>query len=150
MPVPDFTPQGLLPAGVHQWSMAEAAAALCTSDHRTNIWTGLEGFVVWAKALAGPTVLYVDGSYVTDKAVPNDVDVVVDISGCDAQGQAQWARAWGSSHQHVKTTYHVDFYPVVLGQGNDFVAFFQYVRAEEALRRGIGLDVRKGILRVAP
>ncbi|MBC1182318.1 hypothetical protein HF680_06580 [Brevundimonas sp. WCHBH090558] len=86
----------------------------------------------------------------TDKPIPGDIDLVVDISGCDAPGQAQWLQAWADSHEHVKNTYHVDFYPVVMGQGNDFVAFFQYVRAEEALRRGIGLDVRKGILRVTP
>jgi hypothetical protein len=42
----------------------------------------------------------------------------------------------------------VDFYPFVVGQGNDFSAFFQYVRVEEALRRGIAPTVRKGILRV--
>ncbi|WP_394353523.1 DUF6932 family protein [Brevundimonas huaxiensis] len=150
MPVPGFTPHGLLPPGVHPCSLAEAAAALCTSEHRTNIWTGLEGFIGWAANLVGPTALYVDGSYVTDKPIPGDIDLVVDISGCDAPGQAQWLQAWADSHEHVKNTYHVDFYPVVMGQGNDFVAFFQYVRAEEALRRGIGLDVRKGILRVTP
>lgn len=150
MPVPGFTTHGLLPPGVHPCSMAEAAAALCTSEQRKTIWAGLEGFVGWAAKLSGPTNLYVDGSYVTDKPIPGDVDVVVDISACDAAGQAQWLQAWVDSHQHVKVTYHVDFYLMVIGHGNDFVAFFQYVRAEEALRRGIGLDVRKGILQVTP
>ncbi|MDO9223658.1 MAG: hypothetical protein Q7U20_08115 [Caulobacter sp.] len=129
--------------------MAEAAMVLCTSDHRAAIWAGLEGFIAWSAYLPEPTAIYVDGSYVTDKPVPGDVDVVVDISGCDAAGQAQWLQAWADNHSHVKLAYHVDFYPLV-GHGNDFVAFFQYVRAEEALRRGIGLNVRKGILQVAP
>lgn len=150
MPIPAFTQYGLLPPGVHTCSMEEAAEALCTSAHRTTIWAGLEGFIAWAAGLDDPTALHVDGSYVTDKPVPGDVDVVVDVSGCDAQGQAQWLQAWADNYQHVKNTYHVDFYPVVAGHGNDFVAFFQYVRAEEALRRGIGLDVRKGILQVTP
>lgn len=129
--------------------MEEAAAALCTTDRRTAIWVGLEAFVAWSAQYAQPATLYVDGSYVTDKPTPGDVDVVVDVSGCTAEGQQEWLQAWADHRANIKLEYHVDFYPVV-GVGNDFVAFFQYVRAEEALRRGIGLGIRKGILQVTP
>ena len=104
----------------------------------------------WVAGLPQPALIYVDGSYVTDKPVPGDVDVVVDVSGCDTEGQQHWLQEWAANHDQVKAVHHVDFYPVVCGPGHDFVAFFQYVRAEEALRRGIGLDVRKGILQVTP
>lgn len=149
MPMPSFTQQGILPPGVHGCTFAEAEQLLCTNERRAEIWAGLQGFVVWAAALPQPTAVLIDGSYVTDKPVPGDVDVVVDISSCIQADQLLWFEAWNDHHVHVKDTYLVDFYPFVIGQGNDFSAFFQYVRVEEALQRGIAPTVRKGILRVS-
>ena len=149
MPVPAFTDCGLLPPGVHPCSIDEAAEALCSNDHRVSIWNGFLQFLEWCGHLPAPTAYLVDGSYVTDKLLPRDVDVVLDISGCSAAEQTQWIEAWNEHHEFVKATFGVDFYPFVVGAGNDFSAFFQYVRVEEALKRGIGLEVRKGILSVA-
>ena len=148
MPVPDFTENGILPAGIHSCSLPEAAQFLCVNDRRTEIWTGLTGFLNWSAHLPNPTAILIDGSYVTDKALPSDVDIVVDITTCQDQGQTTWLEAWDMHHVEVKQNYMVDFYPFVVGEGNDFSAFFQYVRVEEALRRGIAPTVRKGILRV--
>lgn len=148
MPVPDFTENGILPAGIHECSLLEAAQFLCLNERRTEIWTGLTEFLNWSDQFPNPTALLIDGSYVTDKALPGDVDLVVDITACLEPDQAMWFEAWEAHHEHVKQNYLVDFYPVVVGDGNDFSAFFQYVRVEEALRRGIAPNIRKGILRV--
>lgn len=149
MPVPDFTDCGILPAGIHGCSFPEAEEVLSSNARRAEIWAGLLGFVEWANALPQPTAILIDGSYVTDKPIPGDVDVIVDITSCPPQDQHLWFTAWNDHNKYVKETYLVDFYPFVVGQGNDFSAFFQYVRVEEALRRGIAPNVRKGILRVA-
>lgn len=148
MPLPSFTEQGILPPGVHVCTFVEAEQLLCSNERRIEIWAGLQGFVDWAEALPPPTAILIDGSYVTDKPLPGDVDVIVDISGCMEADQLRWFEAWNDHHEHVKDAYLVDFYPFVVGQGNDFSAFFQYVRIEEALRRGISPNIRKGILRV--
>jgi hypothetical protein len=148
MAIPDFTDRGVLPAGVHECTLLEAQAALCSNDRRTTIWNGLLSFLGWANHLPEPTAYLIDGSYVTDKPLPSDVDVVVDITHCSENEHQQWFSAWEQSHGHVKQTYDVDFYPFVVGVTNDFSAFFQYIRVEEALRRGIPPYVRKGILKV--
>lgn len=148
MPVPNFTEQGILPEGVHPCTLLEAQHALSTNDARSQIWDGLIDFLDWTLQLPQPTALLIDGSYVTDKPLPNDVDVVVDVTGCTSAEQTAWFHAFQTDHLYVKQTFRVDFYPFVIGSGNDFSAYFQYIRVEEALRRGIPPHVRKGILRV--
>lgn len=149
MPVPAFTQQGILPAGVHACTFLEAEQFLCSNQRRIEIWQGLQGFLRWAQGLPKPTAVLIDGSYVTDKALPGDVDIVVDITACNGPEQQIWFQTWSASQDAIKARFQVDFYPFVVGHGNDFSSFFQYVRVDEALRRGISPAERKGILRVA-
>jgi hypothetical protein len=148
MPIPNFTEHGLLPAGVHECTFAEAGAFLCLNERRNDIWSGLQNFLVWASEFPAPDAFLIDGSYVTDKPLPGDVDVVVDITGCSQVDQAVWVTAWAQHHAYAKDAFLVDFYPFAIGEGSDFSAYFQYVRVEEALQRGIPPTVRKGILKV--
>jgi hypothetical protein len=149
MAIPDFTQYGLLPQGVHDCTFPEAAAFLCSNEHRSGIWTGLQNFIEWTSTFPQPDAFLIDGSYVTDKALPNDVDIVIDITSCSNDDQQIWIAAWAAHHEYAKATFSVDFYPFSVGVGSDFSAFFQYVRVDEALRRGIPPSVRKGILKVA-
>jgi hypothetical protein len=149
MAIPQFTEFGILPAGVHDCSLQEAEAFLATSEPRTEIWQGFAGFLRWAGELPNPNAILLDGSYVTDKVAPNDVDVVVDLTGCAIADMRAWTDKWAAEHDYVKDAFSVDFYPTVAGTGHDFTAFFQYVRIDEALRRGMSPDLRKGILRLA-
>jgi len=148
MPIPKMTEFGLLPEGVHACTAEEAEGAFCHNDRRAAIWAGFRRFVQQTEHLQPPSEILVDGSFVTDKELPNDVDVVVDVSGCDDAGKSSWFDMFRANHQQIHSDHHVDFYPVVVGQGNDFSAFFQYVRAKDALDRGIDPSVRKGILRM--
>jgi hypothetical protein len=148
LPIPDFTEAGLLPAGVHDCTMQEAEQFLCSNEHRQEIWNGLQAFLEWIDPLPAPAAILIDGSYVTDKALPSDVDVVVDITGCSIEDFRRWAIAHGTAHAIVKEQFRVDFYPYAIGVGNDFSTYFQYVRIDDALRRGIEPETRKGILKV--
>lgn len=143
-----FNQHGILPEGIHECSAIEAAKFLCSNAMRQKIWTGFENFIAWTQYLPRPTAFLVDGSFVTDKPIPNDIDVVVDLTACHVEDQKQWYSSWSDSHEYVKDKFNVDFYPFAAGNGNDFSAFFQYVRVEDALARGISPTVRKGILRV--
>jgi hypothetical protein len=150
MPLPAFTDRGILPEGVHQCTLAEAQELLCANDARETIWNGLLGFMAWAGQFPAPDAFLLDGSFVTDKPLPGDIDVVVDVTLCSEDDQQAWFRAFFAGHQFAKDNFGVDFYPFIIGVGKDFSAFFQYVRVEDALLRGLGPDTRKGILRVAP
>ena len=110
MPIPEFTEQGLLPAGVHSCTLPEAQQILCSNDRRITIWDGLLGFLEWAAPLPAPDGFLIDGSYVTDKPLPGDVDVVVDITGCSEAQHQEWFAAWEHNYTFVKETFEVDFY----------------------------------------
>lgn len=148
MPIPEFTEYGLLPQGVHDCTPDEAEQLFCSNEHRSAIWSGLKEFLAWAATLPTPSAILLDGSYVTDKPMPEDVDVVVDISSCSVADQQIWVDGWAEQRQGMKDIHKVDFYPFAAGIGNDFSAFFQYVRVDDALRRGVSPHVRKGILKV--
>lgn len=105
-------------------------------------------FFEWAASLPEPNAILIDGSYVTDKPLPSDVDVVVDISSCSVADQQIWVDGWAERRERMKDVHKVDFYPFAAGHGNDFSEFFQYVRIDDALRRGVSPQVRKGILKV--
>jgi hypothetical protein len=80
--LPAFDEHGNLPSGIHICTMPELEARFGTgSPERQVETTELRVFVTWAKA-AGVARLIVDGSYVTSKESPNDVDVVI-LPGTD-------------------------------------------------------------------
>lgn len=71
---------GVLPAGVHQASLAEVRAAFATTPHRLSLYGGLVVALSDLGAI-GCRRVWLDGSYVTDKAVPGDYDLCWDTVG---------------------------------------------------------------------
>lgn len=81
MPIPEFVePTGYLPPGRHEATWLELADRLATNTHR-RILTAmlLEG--LQALREAGCNRVWVNGSYVTDRERPGDVDVLYDAWG---------------------------------------------------------------------
>jgi hypothetical protein len=138
-----------MPAGVYACTLAEAQAALCWNARRREIWRGLTRFLGKLSGLGLVLPIYLDGSFVTDKASPGDVDLVLDLTTATTKQQKEALFLFWRQREAIKSDYDVDFCPNLPGSGaNDFGAFFQYVRAAEANQRNVGPDVRKGILRI--
>lgn len=75
MPIPDMEGEpGYLPAGDHPATMNEIEERFATNFRRRELFKGLER-VVKELVNRGVTRICVDGSFTTDKARPNDVDV---------------------------------------------------------------------------
>ena len=148
MGIPEFTEHGLLPAGLHDCNIGDVENDLCWNDHRRAIWSKFCEFLDWAATMPKPSAILIDGSFVTDKAAPSDVDVAVDVTACDTDAQNAWFVAFGRKHHAHKVNFATDFYPYTKEYGNDFGSYFQYVRVQQALERGVSADQRKGILRI--
>jgi hypothetical protein len=74
--LPPFDDFGNLPPGIHLCSLAELVARFGSgSEERAAEISELVRFIEAAKA-AGVCRLLVNGSFVTDKLSPNDVDIV--------------------------------------------------------------------------
>jgi hypothetical protein len=77
-----FDSSGNLPPGVHQATWQEFVRRFGKSTHRRMLLTGLKAALEALRA-AGCRTVYIDGSFVTAKRVPNDFDACWDIDGVD-------------------------------------------------------------------
>jgi hypothetical protein len=99
-------------------------------------------------ASCGVTRVYLDGSFVTDKDRPNDIDGCYDLAGDvsaeDLGGLAPIFPPSPSNRAGAKRRFGVDFFPAAateLGSGQPFLRFFQTDR--EGRERGVlSVDVR--------
>jgi hypothetical protein len=104
--IPEFDLWGTLPEGVHYATWSEFKTRFGYTAHRLDL---IELLAKLARHLAevGCATLYVDGSFVTQKAVPNDYDACWDSTGvkhdrldpvllrADAAGKAMMAARYG-------------------------------------------------------
>nr|VFJ94353.1 MAG: hypothetical protein BECKH772A_GA0070896_100712 [Candidatus Kentron sp. H]VFJ95240.1 MAG: hypothetical protein BECKH772B_GA0070898_100742 [Candidatus Kentron sp. H]VFK01640.1 MAG: hypothetical protein BECKH772C_GA0070978_100702 [Candidatus Kentron sp. H] len=75
--IPDFRPDGYLPEGMHPASEAEVTFRFGTANRqRRRLVLRVRRWVELAHRIDAPR-LFIDGSFVTAKAEPNDVDAVV-------------------------------------------------------------------------
>ncbi|HET6573281.1 MAG TPA: hypothetical protein VFG68_06745 [Fimbriiglobus sp.] len=95
MALPQLEPSGDLPVGVHEATLAEVLARFGTgSPERRAVSDRLARVWELATATGALDRLIVFGSYVTDKAEPNDVDVVLlmrddfELSACPPLARA--------------------------------------------------------------
>ena len=76
--IPKRRPDGTLPPGVYQATIAEILAAYPPVNQQRQILNdSLQRAVEELRKLDPSLVIFVDGSYVTQKAEPNDVDLLV-------------------------------------------------------------------------
>lgn len=90
---------------------------------------------------------YVDGSFVTDKEEPNDVDVVLDMRPARDDEKWQALALMRDQQEQFEKQYGVHFW-VNLPGGNNFLDFFSYVGNKTARFKGLDPNQLKGILRV--
>lgn len=147
MPIPDWTAQGLLPPGQHLATLPEIKSRLCWNPHRDQLWqNGLRWLVeLTHRDLRYP--LWIGGSFTTDKEVPMDVDIVLDLTWAEAYHQFLGAQLFHRERAAIKERFCVDFCPN-LPNNSDFCSFFQYVGEKTALQKGLSAKSPRGVLRV--
>jgi len=143
----------LLPLGWHQKSMAELRE-LCVdrfplSNTRDMIMQGLEQIVDTLRSHSIVGDLWVNGSFVTEKINPNDVDVVLFVEGAfweNATPQQQQIIDW--LNNDLKDSHHCDSYTSIKWpESSPQYSYGEYWRAYWIKQWGFGRDDRplKGI-----
>lgn len=139
---------GLLPPGIHSCTLQEAEDAFCWNGHRRTLWEKFKQALGEFRALGfSRHALIVDGSFVTDKDMPGDVEVLIDLQNADAAEQDRITVYFFRNHTRLHTECAVDFYPNLPG-GNNFALFFQYVGEKTAAMKALDAKEKKGILRI--
>src|SRR4051794_3951055 len=82
MPIPRLDEHGFLPPGVHDCTLEEIKerfAVFQESDRRPTLFRKLENLVAEIRVTNMARWLVIDGSFVTAKADPNDIDLILVI-----------------------------------------------------------------------
>ena len=82
MALPPFREDGTLPIGEHVASWAELESRFGGGHRRTTLVNGLRAALDELQRV-GCTAAWIDGSFVTNKAEPNDFDMCWDEAGVD-------------------------------------------------------------------
>ena len=148
MPIPDLDEHGLLPPGIHDCSLAEMKAKFVWNDRRRQLMCSFVRFLRSEidNVFDGPVCA--DGSFVTDKECPNDIDVVLEL--LDASDAQKWqGLVLMLEHQaRIQHQYGGVHFWVNLPGRNDFAAFFQYAGHKTAKFKGLDHKHPKGLLRI--
>lgn len=141
--IPAFDEGGLLPEGIHDCTVAEAEARFGSfqgSDRRVHLWGRFAEFWREAKASGLIEMLLLDGSFVTAKPAPNDIDLIVVVSATHDFGADLPPRQYDVlAQQRVRRRYGCDI--VVARNGTDnliqAVEFFTLVRQQSGRKKGL-------------
>jgi len=147
MPIPALDEAGFLPAGVHICTLEEIKLRFGTfqrSDRRPELFRRLEAFLSEARASGIVLSVLIDGSFVTAKAEPNDIDVILVLAP-----EHNFAADLSPSNYNILSKRRVyrryGFDLLVASAGSDehrrYIQFFQQIRFEPRRTKGI-LEVR--------
>jgi hypothetical protein len=147
MPIPALNFEGLLPPGVFDCSLAEVRERFGSfrgSDHRSRLYARLEDLLQTMQRSGLFEALLVDGSFVTAKSAPNDIDLLaVLLPGHDFERDLPVSEYALVSRAILRRRYGFD---VLIAEKasrlyTTYVEFFSRVRDNP--------DARKGILRLS-
>ena|SRR5688572_17470932 len=140
MDIPTLDGDGLLPLGIHDCTLAELRdrfGTLQTSDRRCRLYERLEQFVREAKLSGVAKYVIVDGSFVTGKADPNDIDLIVVVPDGHDFDAKLGALAYNTvSRGQIWRRYRFDAFIAAEGtrQLDEYVSFFQQRREDDRLK----------------
>jgi hypothetical protein len=150
--IPDFEASGILPTGIHDCDLDEIEARYVYNDRRRNIWHPFRFYLRQiAEGIPEVSVAYVDGSFVTDKVEPGDVDLILEFSTVADLANVKARLPHLMNRREIKAAHKVDlltrFEPNP--PGDDFRELFQLLKPEDAIDRGVPAGTKKGILKIA-
>jgi hypothetical protein len=143
MPIPPLDQNGFLPVGMHDCTLAEIKARFGTfqhSDRRLRLFEKLEVFLSEAAKTGLVVSVVVDGSFVTAKPEPNDIDLIVTVpAGHSFAADLSPSEYAVLSKRRVHKRHGFDVL-VVWDNSEEYwryVRFFQQIRFEPGRAKGI-------------
>ena len=136
--IPSFDEYGLLPPGIHWASWDEIIERFGTSSWRLRLAAGVRAAVENLKS-AGCQTVYVDGSFITAKEVPNDFDACWEEVGVDPLALDPVLLTFDPGRTTQKAKYLGELFPasiIASENGFSFLEFFQ-VDKETGRPKGI-------------
>jgi DNA-binding XRE family transcriptional regulator len=119
-------PLRVLPPGVHNASLNEVEDRFATSEHRKHLFIGFKNGIENLKK-AGCRRVFLDGSFITEKPVPNDFDVCWDSTGVDVKKLDPVFLDFTDMRRKQKKRFYGEFFPAsfLADSKHFFLDFFQ-------------------------
>ena len=146
--IPDFTVDGYLPPGIHVATLDEFINKFVYGIRRKQIFEGLLRLINDLKDI-GCNVIYVDGSYVSTKERPGDIDVcwemMFDPTYLDFAKRKQpiiFMTNGARAEQHGR--YNADVFPANVPEGATglmFLDFFQKIKNTDGFKGIIKIEL---------
>ncbi len=144
--MPDFDEHGNLPPGIHPMTWQEFTTRFGTNPYRRGLLAGLKEAIELIKR-AGCQTVYLNGSFVTSKALPGDFDMCWDEQGVSVQFLYQLAPVLfdvTDERAAQKARFGGEIFPshaVEVRSGEPFIDFFR--RDKNGQPKGIvSLDLK--------
>jgi hypothetical protein len=127
----------VLPPGVHNATLEEVEQHFATNKKRKQLFRGMKNACKALKA-AGCTTIYLDGSYVTSKELPNDYDVCWNTIGVNPKKLDSVFLDFSNNRKKQKANYGGEFFPssAKADESHLFIQYFQTDK-ESGLEKGI-------------
>jgi hypothetical protein len=128
--IPEFNAGGLLPQGIHPATLEEVLERFGGNERRDQLLTGLVEALRLLRA-AGCRRVYINGSFVTAKERPNDIDACWDVDGVDADALDPVFFDFDDGRAAQKARFGAEFFPAQVPEGvtgRTFLEFFQVDR----------------------
>lgn len=146
--LPAFGRYGLLPAGVYAVNLATLRAAFGFNARREQLCDSLERCLALMHGSNLSGTVYIDGSFVTDKPNPRDMEVTLDVRRQNASQQGLALLFHVRMHAQLDGM-GIDWYPTLPDNaGKDFTQFFQYAGEKTAAAQRCDPKEPKGILKL--
>ena len=143
MPIPNLNEQGLLPPGIYDCSLEEIGERFGTfqsTDRRSRLYERLQEYLTQVRSSNLALAVIVNGSFVTSKADPNDIDLILVLpSSHDLRAELAPMAYNVLSRQRVSRRYGFD---VLVARDNtreytEYTTDFQRVRGQPHLQKGM-------------
>jgi hypothetical protein len=143
MAIPDLDAEGFLPPGTHDCTVDEISGRFAQfqgTDRRLRLFEKLRLFIIEARKTGFVVHLLIDGSFVTIKPAPSDIDLVVVLAANhDFAEELRPFEYAVISKRRVREAYRFDI--LVAAEGSracaEYTHFFEQVRGQPERRKGI-------------
>ncbi len=136
--IPSFDVDGLLPAGIHWSDWDELSDRLGRTPWRRRLAAGLRA-ALENLAGAGCSVVYIDGSFVTSKEVPNDYDACWEEAGVDPTALDPVLLTFDPGRATQKAKYMGELFPASSIADADGFSFREFFQTDKATGRQKGI-----------
>ena len=137
--IPQFDAGGLLPPGIHWATWDEVSSVFGSTPWRKQLLAGLE-MAIESLRRAGCRTVYIDGSFVTSKEIPNDFDACWE----EPELLDPVLLRFGAGRAEQKARYLGELFPASIGatvDGTSFLEFFQTDRVTEGAKGIIAVNL---------